>query len=259
MKQPLLKNWKSIASVIMLCSAFAVNAEDFERKFDVPAGGKLDLKTDSGSVKVLTHDSDTVLVMVEVNGRDADDFELSTELKGKTVEVVGEMEGRRWSRNLKVEFSVTVPEEFDVDIDTSGGSIRVSDLTGDLNARTSGGSIRVGSVKGEVELNTSGGSIQTEEIYGPLNAHTSGGSIKATFAEQLTEDATLDTSGGSITAYLIPEVKIDLDASTSGGRVKTDFNVDGRIKKQSIRGEINGGGPELQLRTSGGSVKVRSL
>jgi len=259
MKQQLLENWKSIASMLVLCSAFTVSAEDYERKFDVDPGGKLDLKTEAGSVKILTHDAASVLVMVEVNGKDADDFELSTELSGKTLEVVGEVEGRRWHRNLQVEFSVTVPEEFDIDIDTSGGSIRISDLTGDIDARTAGGSIRVGSIKGKVELNTSGGSIQTENIYGPLNAHTSGGSIRATFAQQLTEDATLDTSGGSITAYLVPDVKIDLDASTSGGRVKTDFNVNGRIKKQSIRGEINGGGPELQLRTSGGSVKVRSL
>jgi len=252
---------KWLASFIFMAfvASNSALAENIERKFDVAAGGALNLKTDAGSVKVLTHKAPTAIVEVKIKGRDANEFELVTELKGSTLEVVGEIDGRGWNRNLRVEFTVTVPQQFDVEIDTAGGSINVADLEGNLSAETSGGSIRIGSIRGAVELNTSGGSISTEEVYGPLNAHTSGGSIRATFAEQLTENAVLDTSGGSITAYLVSDVKIELNASTSGGRVKTDFEVDGRIKKQSIRGEINGGGPELRLRTSGGSVSVRVL
>lgn len=75
----------------------------------------------------------------------------------------------------------------------------------------------------------------------------------------MTEDASLETSGGSITAYLIKDIQVDINASTGGGSVRTDFDIDGRVKKQSIKGEINGGGPELDLHTSGGSVNIRSL
>lgn len=259
MKQQILKSF-SIAGLLAL-TTFGAVAEDFERKFEVSPGGKLELKTDSGAVEVVTHNKDYVLVEVTTEGSDEDDFKLSTELNGNTVEVIGEVarKGFGWNRSLRVRFEITVPNEFDVEIDTAGGSIEVDDLIGELDARTSGGSIQIGSIKGSVKLHTSGGSIKTDTVFGPLNAHTSGGSIRATFAEQLTEDATLETSGGSITAYLLEDIKIDLDASTSGGRVKTDFDVDGRVKKRSIRGEINGGGPELTLHTSGGSVSVRSL
>jgi hypothetical protein len=52
---------------------------------------------------------------------------------------------------------------------------------------------------------------------------------------------------------------MDVNAKTSGGRVHTDFKValSGEISKRSMKGEMNGGGPELYLRTSGGSIYLR--
>lgn len=253
----------AVAGIFAATTLFASTitlADTITESFNVGSGGTLYLKTDSGSVDIETHSSDQVLLEVITEGKSADDFEVTHEVKGNNVNVFGDMDGGwGWSRQLKVQFRVTVPENYNLEIDTAGGSIDIEDLTGDIDAHTSGGSISVGKVTGDVELDTSGGSITTEEIYGPLDAHTSGGSINVTFANQLTEDAELNTSGGSITAYLVPDIKVDINASTSGGRVKSQFDVDGRIKKQSIRGSINGGGPQLRLHTSGGSIKIRSL
>ena len=246
-------------ALLFVGSSFSALAADYEKEFDIAAGGTLNVKTDSGSIKVLTHSSPTAIVEAQIDGRDAEDFVVTSDVSGNVLNVRGEMEGNSWNRHLKVKFVITVPEQFNIELDTSGGSLEISDISGDVNAHTSGGSIRVGTIKGDVELDTSGGSIKTEEIYGALNARTSGGSIKATFAEQLKDDAVLDTSGGSVTAFLIEDIKVDIDASTSGGRVSSDFSVDGKVKKRSIRGEINGGGPKLKLRTSGGSVSIRSL
>jgi len=56
-------------------------------------------------------------------------------------------------------------------------------------------------------------------------------------------------------------VKLNLDAKTSGGRVHTDFpvTVRGEISRRMLKAELNGGGPELYLRTSGGSIHIREL
>jgi len=59
--------------------------------------------------------------------------------------------------------------------------------------------------------------------------------------------------------YLVPSVALDLYAKTSGGRVSSEFDVSGSVKKTKIEGEINGGGPKLFLKTSGGSVRVKTL
>lgn len=252
----------TLAVGILSLMALSANAKVIEKTFDVAQGGSLYLKTDAGSLDIDTHDGDTVILEVQVRGDDEDKFQLEHEVDGSDLQIIGEVEKRSgwgWNRDLRVKFILTVPTNYNLDLNTSGGSIRIEDLIGNVDANTSGGSIIVGDIRGSVDLHTSGGSIKTKAIHGPLDAHTSGGSINVTFAEQLTENAELNTSGGSITAYLIDDIKVDISASTSGGRVRSEFDVDGRVKKQSIRGEINGGGPKLKLHTSGGSISIKSL
>ena len=159
----------------------------------------------------------------------------------------------------KVEFNIRVPKSYNLDVETAGGSIKIEDLTGKVDAHTSGGSIKLGRIDGLVDVNTSGGSIKVEEVTGTVRAHTSGGSIKASISKQPTGDSKLTTSGGSITVYLADDIAVDLTARTSGGRVRSDFNVNGETTKRSIQGAINGGGPKLVLKTSGGSVKVKQM
>ena len=233
-------------------------AADVYETIDARPGETLSLRTDSGSIEVDTHDQNTVIVDVSISGKNEEDFEVTVERRGDEIQVVGERtqrEGWNWN-GPRVKFRITVPEEFDLELKTAGGKIEIEDLIGDIDANTSGGSIRVGDVVGDVDLHTSGGSIRTDNIHGEIDAHTSGGSIDVTFAKQPEKDASLTTSGGSIDATFPEDVAIDIDASTSGGRVSSDFTVNGRVKKKSIRGEINGGGPEIELRTSGGSISI---
>jgi hypothetical protein len=122
--------------------------------------------------------------------------------------------------------------------------------------KTSGGSIRIGKVAGEVKAITSGGSIKVKEVKGTINAKTSGGSVTAYISEQPEGDCSLTTSGGSVSAHLAGNIKVYVDAKTSGGTAHSDFSIDGEKSKRKIRGKINGGGPELYLRTSGGGVKI---
>jgi DUF4097 and DUF4098 domain-containing protein YvlB len=145
-----------------------------------------------------------------------------------------------------------------VDLNTSGGSITVEGAGGAVDASTSGGSISISDVNGPVDASTSGGGIRLEEIAGNVNASTSGGSIEAEILGQPDDDMKLSTSGGSVTVHLDSSVSADIDAQASGGSVRTDFpvTVRGTLKKTKLQGEINGGGPLLTLRSSGGSVRI---
>lgn len=233
-------------------------AETFTEKFDVNLGGQLTVQTDTGSIRVETHDEATIELRVKIENSENGEFSYRHELTNGNLEIIGELERNKgWVRNLKVEFNLLIPKNYHVNLNTAGGSLSIEDLIGELNARTSGGSINVGNVNGDIKLRTSGGSINTESITGNIDAHTSGGSIKVKIDKQLTKDAKLTTSGGSITAYLMSDIQLDIHASTSGGRVKSDFQIDGKVKKMSVKGSINGGGPKLILKTSGGSIKIK--
>jgi DUF4097 and DUF4098 domain-containing protein YvlB len=248
-----------IVSALIFLSISQAKPVNEKETFKVKSGGTLYLESDSGSVDVQSHGKDTVEVLVKMKGDDADSFNVTYEQDGNDIKIEGERDRSFFNRSSNVRFIIKIPSKYNVDLDTGGGSIELSDLNGTVQAHTSGGSISLGRIKGDVKVKTSGGSIRVEEVAGNINAHTSGGSIKAMISKQPTDDCRLTTSGGSVTAYLLPSIKVDLSASTSGGRVRSEFTVNGSVSKRSIQGEINGGGPDLVLKTSGGSVNIKEI
>ena len=145
---------------------------------------------------------------------------------------------------------------------TSGGDIRIGNARGHVSATTSGGSIEAEAVAGDVAAKTSGGSIRVRGVNGAVQAKTSGGSISAEFIAQPHAPSELRTSGGNVTVYLPDEIAVDLNARTSGGRVSTDFPVTmvGELSASNrLETTLNGGGPAMALRTSGGSIRLRRL
>jgi hypothetical protein len=147
--------------------------------------------------------------------------------------------------------------------ETSGGDMRINSVDGDVNAHTSGGSITIDSVKGRVIADTSGGSINVRKFMGSIEAHTYGGNIKAQILKQPSTDCRLTTSGGSVVVSLVDDIAFDVDAETKGGRVVTDFSVairvQGELKRSALQGKINGGGPLIVLRTSGGDIHIEKM
>lgn len=196
---------------------------------------------------------------------------------------------------VNVEFIATVPAAYAAEMHTSGGGIVVGDIGGKVSARTSGGGIRLGKLGGDVDAHTSGGGIHLDEargearldtsgggievgrVAGPadltssggsiridsvserVRARTSGGSVRARIVGPLKGDCSLSTSGGSVRVTVDRTAAFQLDASTSGGGVDADgltMTLQGHHGRNELAGAVNGGGPLLKLRTSGGGIHV---
>ena len=146
----------------------------------------------------------------------------------------------------------------EVNVSTSGGTIEVTDVTGSVDANTSGVSIYVARVGGSLEADTSGGSITIKNVAGSIDASTSGGSVSAEISNQPTDDIELSTSGGSVTVEL--EEGIAMSVNAKARRIRSDFPVDGQTSaKRRLVGDIGGGGPELDLHSSGGGISILRL
>jgi hypothetical protein len=149
-----------------------------------------------------------------------------------------------------------------IDAHTSGGSINVTEGQGEMKLNTSGGPITVGRSIGPAELSTSGGGIRIDGVEGSVNAHTSGGGIRATINGPLKSDCVLSTSGGSIRVNVDNAAAFRLDASTSGGGVDAEGLTltleKGGSGRSHLAGSVNGGGPLLKLRSSGGGISVHA-
>ncbi|MDX1618455.1 MAG: DUF4097 family beta strand repeat-containing protein [Balneolaceae bacterium] len=227
---------------------------------------------------------------------DLDDFDIEISQTGNRVTAIADRRGRsrNWGRNnISISFVVFTPRAISAELRTSGGHIAVTgldgeqrlstsgghlkmnnlkgtvsartsgghieirDFVGDMNARTSGGHIEVEHSEGTIELHTSGGHISLNQLSGQVEATTSGGSIEAdlTSIEPRGFGANLRTSGGHINVTVPEGIGLDLDLK--GNRVSTKLeNFSGEIERDEVEGSINGGGPKLTARTSGGTVRI---
>ncbi len=263
-----------VLAVFGLLGAIGAQADVIERSFDVGASGRFVLDSDVGSVEVESSYGDRVEVRVERDGRDAERFEVEFEQRGNDVRVRGELPGRRnWNyRDLEVEFHVSIPRGFELEVNTSGGSIEVDDLDGDVDVNTAGGFIRLANMGGEVRARTAGGSIDLDQSAGDAQLNTAGGSISVRRAGGQVEAKTaggsisIDDAGGSVNARTAGgSIRIgasggDVVAHTAGGSVNVE-DVRGSVDASTNGGSINAHirtqpSGNSELRTYGGSVTV---
>jgi len=142
------------------------------------------------------------------------------------------------------------------ELGTSGGSINVGEADGETRLRTSGGSITVERSRGRLDAHTSGGGIHIGEAMAAVDASTSGGGIDAFFSKQPRSGSRLSTSGGGVKVFLAEGLGFDVSARGNG--VHCDFDLrGGSSTRHALSGQLNGGGPTLALRTSGGSASIR--
>lgn len=266
-----------------------------EKTFSVQPGAVLKVETQGGDVRVKAGAGEQVRVTAVQKIRakseaEADELlqklELSIEQQGSNVAASAKYAKKGPGFNfgswppVQVDFEVTVPAKFNVELKTVGGDIVVGDLTGTVSARTSGGDVKLGRIDGEVrahtsggdiklaqatgvaDLHTSGGDIEIGAIINALNAATSGGDVTAKFIGALKGDCVLSTSGGDVEAAVDAAAGFQLEASTSGGEVEVEgltITIErGGIGKSRLHGKVNGGGPLLKLHTSGGDIELRA-
>jgi DUF4097 and DUF4098 domain-containing protein YvlB len=180
---------------------------------------KLDLKS-GGSVNIVGWDDQKAEVSYAQGGK-GNVHDVEVVQRGNDIVVTSKAEVRQGqSRNLN--FAIRVPNSFNVNFESTGGSLTISGLDGDFEGTTMGGGLTLSDVKGVVRLKTMGGSIQVTDA---------------------TLDGSLNTLGGTV--YLSGVVG-DVEAQSMGGNVKYE-NVRGRDGKLRAPGTFSGAVPNAEI------------
>ena len=168
-------------------------------------------------------------------------------------------------------------------VHTSAGGIRVETgvLAGDLDLESTSGDITVKDVRAAFyKLVTSSGSATLDGCSGPLYFRTSPGDVEirhcsdaqldietssgeVNFSGSLAAegDHRVKSSVGDVRIELPVKAAFDLDVQTAHGDIDIapDFSVVmTSFDEQAIEGQVNGGGPLLQVYTRSGSVTLLS-
>ena len=222
--------------------------EDVIRKsFESTAGAKLIVTADRGNIVVKPGNGNRVEIEVRrkierVSDAKAQevfrDHEVTILQNDKEVSIHAESKTKKklWSGNepqLQVNYEISVPKNFNADLKSSGGSISVGDL------------------QGEVKTQTAAGNLKIERIDGPVTAQTAGGSISVASAKTIVAK----TSAGNID---IGESAGDVFAETHGGSIGIKKSA-GKIEAQTSAGNIriDEGAGEISAKTSGGSIEIK--
>ncbi len=262
--------WLPSLIVVLFCATSSLRAATTEsnlsKSFPVKPGGQLVVEVDRGSIEIKTGDRPDVAIEVKrkITGADTAKaqeifaaHEVTFDQDGDHVAVRGKFkkDPNQWFNrgriNFEVQYLISLPKQFNLDLRTAAGSITSADIEGTVKAKTSGGNLKFSAIKGSLEANTSAGSITLASATGPVTAKTSGGNIQL---GQLSADTSALTSAGSIS---VETARAKLTARTSGGNLELG-ELSGPAEVETSAGsiQVHSARGTLKAKTSGGSIEI---
>lgn len=158
----------------------------------------------------------------------------------------------------KVKLEIEVPLEFDLNVSTfNDGVMFVSNVSGELELTNHNDDITAENISGSVLATSFNGAIKISfnkvKENTPMSFSTFNGDIDITFPPSLKATFKLKTEQGEIFSGFdmktVQEAPVQ-KKETSGGTYKVV--IDG-----SIKGEVNGGGPEFSMKNHNGDIIIR--
>lgn len=229
--------------------------ESFDRTVDVPAGSAVSIENVNGRISVSSWDQPRVRIHAvrKAETREMlDKLSIEVQQNGDGLAVTTRMPQKGDSGflamifgndgNASVDYDVTVPRTTGLKVENTNGAITVSDVRGSTQLATTNGRIEALRCAGSMSISTTNGSIR-----GELLQVASGKPMK------------FETTNGSISLTVPPSFAADVRAETTNGSIRTDLPVTTRsFSRRELHGTMNGGGAELGLYTTNGSIEVRS-
>lgn len=262
----------SILLLLTSFTAFAATEEQIKTNFNGASGGSLVVDVDFGSIDVTTSATDEVSVDVwrKVTRKDQageeqflreNPVQFLHEGDTVTVRCRHKQEENRWfhwglgGNRIEGKVTIRVPARFNASLDTSGGSIAASDLTGKVSADTSGGGLKFTRLHGPLKGDTSGGGIRVVDCEGEIKIDTSGGGIELTGGGGSLHG---ESSGGGVK---VKDFRGPVSVESSGGGITVE-NIGGKLRAETSGGPVHAVLPspipgDVSLESSGGGVTVQ--
>lgn len=181
-----------------------------------------------------------------------------------------------------------------VTLSTGSGSLRVHDINAATQLQTGSGSIEVNDIRGAVQAKTGSGSINGNAIAGAFKGETGSGHLEVRlagpgdvtassgsghvtvngvdgglFAESGSghievsgtprSDWKLHTGSGGVDVRIPSNVGYTVNAHAGSGSVDVAGPItmqSGTTNRHEVRGQIRGGGPEVNVTTGSGSISI---
>lgn len=260
----------TVLAACFMCLALSAAAQDNEFTValtDPAKRGKIKVHLNSGSITI----KGTARKDVLVRYKSQDD---ENEGKNKTKDGLKRVGGggidleasennnyvivKSGSWNNEIDLEIEVPIGFDIQAHTyNNGDLMLSNIQGELALTNYNGEITALNISGSVIATTYNGEIKvtfdkvTEGV--PMSYHTYNGDVDVSFPSAVKGSFKMKTEQGDI------YTDFDMKVSSTGPK-KTEAGKSGTFRiviDEWKKGDINGGGAEITMKTNNGDVYIR--
>jgi hypothetical protein len=258
------------------------NNYSYDEHHELPVTGAptVDIVNMFGNVDVRPSESDTVVLDVrktvrasssEEADRLSSDFTFRIVNDGSTVRIASSQDpdqptGRRMAgrQRFKSSLTVYVPKNSAVQLDNRNGRVTVQDLAGRQTVINRYGEVDIQRIAGDVEVTNSFGSVDVRDATGTINVKGRYGDLRLDLENPPQSNITFTLEFGDVRVRLPENASFSLDARTSFGEVRSDFGLDTteqsrdeRRNERAARGQVGAGGPQINLETRFGEIRLQ--
>jgi hypothetical protein len=220
-------------------------AQDFQKSYQIGAGGGVRIGTVSGDVIVEGYDGSAIVVTGIKRGRDIDLVDIEDRSTAGNVDI-----SVRYPKNcncdVSVRFEVKVPRSVAYDFD------RISSVSGNVEIRDVAGKINASAVSGDVKVMNVAGSVSASSVSGDLDVEID--------RLEGAESMKFSSVSGDVDVRLPSSLGADIHMSSFSGSVRSDFPIEIKQErygsKHTARGKVGDGSRSLRISSVSGSLSL---
>ena len=283
------RRFVGVAAALLLMGLTSLYAEEIRKTFSTVPNPKVQIRTQSGKVKVKGWDQNQVGVV----GQSASDaMKLSVDGDAQGVSIESQPMRDKLSREeSQVNLEIQVPRKSSVSVKSDRGNVEVDSLNGgelmvdgmstDVEVENVNGTIDVKTVDGPITLVATQGKIRAESISGDMKFVRVGGpefsantnSGKISFEGDFGGSASADGKGGTyiLSSYSSPieviaarTASVHVSARSMQGLIQNNLTIrptpDGnsfrRLPGRYVEGRFNAGDAILEVNSFSGTISL---
>ncbi len=255
----------AVALCVTVLPLSAATTGHFERTLQVTGPVELEVMSGSGNINVHQGGSGSVYVSAKIHAGTGSWLFGSGNVEdrihrieqnppvvqnGNTI-TIGKIDDRDLTRNISIDYDVTVPAQTHLNSRSGSGDLTVNGLQLPATAKTGSGNITVEHVNAEVRASSGSGDLRINSIKGVLYCETGSGNIHA---DDIAGDVFANTGSGNIEVR--QSAGGSVKAETGSGNIKLN-GVKGGLRAQAGSGDIHAEGePTSDWRLGAGSGNI---
>jgi DUF4097 and DUF4098 domain-containing protein YvlB len=226
---------------------------EWRKTYELSPGGRVEISNVNGKIQVSPGEGNAVEVYAKrigkASSKDAakaalDRVQVVDSSAGSVIKIETKVDrsGVTFGHSqAQVEYVVRVPSHAELKVTTVNGGVELTGLDGRVVAEATNGAISASDIGGAIEASTTNGGVEVDL------AKVSEGGVK------------LECTNGGIKLRVPRDAKATINARISNGGISADgLNLEtrGESNRRRLDGDLNGGGPRIELQGTNGGIAI---